>query len=229
MSTGKASDPKKDAPKPEYSIRSSDGAFEVPESVMAEVAEAVSSPESLYPAAEAATFVLRQQVLSWFETAKKIGVPGRVFLELVSATARPFIEEDLREGYATPEEGLARLLTAEGGCVDAAKARNLFHKPHGISRQALSERIRAGELIAYRTGGDRWVLPVWQFRPEGGLLAGLPEVLQKIREKVPQSSHLFPFTFFLQADPVCGGRTPLETLRTGEVDTVLRAVDGFAG
>jgi hypothetical protein len=162
-------------------------------------------------------------------TAMKLGLPGRRFLEMISADARPFIEEELRQGYATPEEGLAPLLTAEGGCVDVAEARMLFHKPKGVSRQAMSEKIRAREIIAHRTGADRWVLPVWQFRPEGGLLKGLPEVLKKIRETLPHVDELFSFTFFLQPDPVTGGRTPLEALRAGDVAAALTAVEGYLG
>jgi hypothetical protein len=204
-------------------------AYALSSELMNGVAKSVVSPRSANPAGEAATFVLREQVHSAFATALRLGVPARVFLDMVSADARSYIEEDLREGYATPEEGLAELLTAEGGCVEASEARMLFHKPNGVSRQAISERIRAGELIAYRSGGDRWVLPVWQFRPQGGLLKGLPEVLRKIREKIPHGGELFPFTFFLQADPVCDGRTPLQALRDGDVDVVLRAVDGFVG
>lgn len=148
-------------------------------------------------------------------------------VELVSAEGRPFIEETVREGYATPEEGLMRLLKAEGGCVDSNEARILFRPPDGVSRQTISEKIRHGDLIAYKTGGGTFQLPRWQFRPEGGLIAGMPEVLKKIRQSMPQSSALFPFTIFLQADPVTDGQTPLDALRAGDVNQVLVAVDGY--
>lgn len=186
-------------------------------------------PDSAHPAGATAAFVFRQQVHSLFETAQKLGVPGRVALEMVTAEGRPFLEQEISAGYATPEEGLTTLLHAEGGCVPVAEARKLFHRPDGVSRQTMSEKIRARELIAYRTGGGQYVLPTWQFRPEGGLLRGLPEVLRKIREKLPHADDLFAFTFFLQADPVIGGRTPLEALRAGDVEAVLEAVDGYAG
>lgn len=174
----------------------------------------------------AAALVLQNQIQAIYKSAAGFGVSSKDILKMLSKETRPYLEAEIREGYATPEEGLAELLTAERGCADSSEARMLFHKPNGISRQALSERIRTGDLIAYQTGGDRWVLPRWQFRPEGGLLHGLPEVLVRIRAALPHASPLFPFTFFLQADPVCRGRTPLQVLRAGDLDTVLRAVDG---
>jgi hypothetical protein len=60
-------------------------------------------------------------------------------------------------------------------------------------------------------------------------LKGLPEVLKRIREVLPHADELFPFTFFLQPDPVTGGRTPLGALRAGDVDAVLTAIDGYLG
>jgi hypothetical protein len=185
-------------------------------------------PRQLDPAGAAVADALLEQVRTAFQSALKAGVPTRVFLDMVSADARPqIVEEPLRDGYATAEEGLSVLLSAEGGCVDAAGARVRFRPPTGVSRQTISEKIRAGELIAYRTGGGTWALPVWQFRPQGGLLPGLPEVLAKIHDKLAHFGELFPFTFFLQSDPVTGGRTPLDALRAGESTAVLTALDSF--
>ena len=171
--------------------------------------------------------VIRRQAQSLFETARDVGLTGREIVELVSAEGRPFVEENVREGYATPEEGLIQLLKAEGGCVDSNEARILFRPPAGVSRQTISEKIRLGELIAYKTGGGTFQLPRWQFRPEGGLIEGMPQVLEKIRGTLPNSSSLFAFTFFLQADPVTEGRTPLEALRKGKLQQVLDAVGGY--
>ncbi len=177
----------------------------------------------------AALQILVHMVGTAFDSAEKIGIKRRDFLELISANERPRIEDQAGLGYATPEEGLAVLLEAEGGCVEINQARKLYHQPHGVSRQAMSERIAAGDVIAYKTGSGRWVLPRWQFRPEGGLLAGLPDVLKKIRAEIPTYGQLFPFAFFLQADPICHGQTPLQCLRNGDMKTVLLAVDGHKG
>ena len=179
------------------------------------------APEDSSPVAR----VLRQQVHTAFASAVEAGIPARAFLDLVSNEARPYLEEPIREGYAPSEAGLAAMLEAEGGCVDVATACKLFRRPGGVSRQTLSEKIRAGELIAYRTGGDRWLLPTWQFRVQGGLLKGIPEVLKRWRELSKESDELFLFTFFLQADSSLDGKTPLEALKAGALESVLEALE----
>ncbi len=181
-------------------------------------------PVNLEVVTQVAT-ALRRQVHSAFASAVDAGISARDFLEMVSSEARPYLEAAVREGYATAEEGLVAMLDAEGGCVDVATACKLFRRPGGVSRQTLSEKIRAGELIAYRSGGDRWLLPRWQFRPQGGLVPGLPDVLKRLREISPAPDDLFAFTFLLQADPLLDGRTPLSALRDGEIAQVLEALE----
>jgi hypothetical protein len=95
--------------------------------------------------------------------------------------------------------------------------------------EVLIERIRNLELIAYEFGDGRYAVPVWQFHPAGGLLDGLPEVLAAIREKLPSGGSLVPFAFFLQEDPVTDGKTPLDALRDGKLQQVLKAVNARAG
>jgi hypothetical protein len=119
-------------------------------------------------------------------------------------------------------------LEAEGGCVDVATARLLFRKPHGVTRQALSLQIRNGKLLAYRSGGGDYLLPVWQFRPEGGVWDGLSEVLATVREKLDAESPLTAFAFLLQAHPLTGGLPPLAALREGRLSEVLAAVEADA-
>jgi hypothetical protein len=98
-----------------------------------------------------------------------------------------------------------------------------------VSRQALNEQVKSGKLIAYRSGGGALILPVWQFRPEGGTLEGLDQVISNLREKIPGYGPMVPFTFFLQEHPVTGGKTPLDALRAGKLDQVLAAVRADAG
>jgi hypothetical protein len=161
--------------------------------------------------------------------ATEAGMAARTFAEISSEETRPFIEASAQAGYASPAEGLAALLNAEGGCVDVSDARELFRKPDPVTRQAINERIKRGELLAYRTGGDQYMLPVWQFRPEGGVIEGFPESLKALRESMPSMGQLTPFAFFLQADPVTGGRTPLEALRAGDIQQVLDAIESRRG
>jgi hypothetical protein len=84
--------------------------------------------------------------------------------------------------------------------------------------------IRKGDVIAYHGGGRHYAVPVWQFRREGGVLGGLPEVLRALRTEVPGYGQLSPFAFLLQGDPVTDGRSPLAALRDGETRNVLEAV-----
>jgi len=135
------------------------------------------------------------------------------------------ISEDRDDGRATPEVGRRALLNAEGGCVSVANACRLFRRPRPVTKRTLAAAIRKGAIIAYRTGRCHYAVPVWQFRQEGGVFDGFSEVLRALRRKVPGYGQLFPFAFFLQADPVTDGRTPIAALRAGDVKKVLAAVD----
>jgi hypothetical protein len=169
--------------------------------------------------------MLQKQMHSLLSSAVESGVPVAVLADFAGAEIRPFIDEDIRAAYATPEEGLSVLLKAEGGCVSVSQACGLFRKPKPVSRQTLTAQIRKGSVIGYLTGGDHYVVPVWQFRREGGVIEGLAEILNALRAKVPGFGQISPFTFFLQADPVTDGRTPLAALRDGNIQKVLNAVD----
>lgn len=136
------------------------------------------------------------------------------------------LSEERSDGRATPEEGCRVLLDAEGGCVSVNEACRLFRKPRPVTRRTLTAAIRKGAVIGYRTGGDHYAVPVWQFRREGGVIKDLPEVLGALRSRVPGYGQLSPFTFLLQADIVTDGRKPLSALRNGEIGKVLDAVAG---
>jgi len=135
------------------------------------------------------------------------------------------ISEERRDGRATPEEGRRALLNAEGGCVSVPKACRLFRKPKPVTRRTLTAAIRKGAVIAYHTGRGNYAVPVWQFRKEGGIFDDLPEALRALRSKVPGYCQLSSFAFFVQADPVTDGRTPIAALRDGDVKKVLDAVE----
>jgi hypothetical protein len=168
---------------------------------------------------------VRNQMHSLISMAVEVGVSTQDFVSSVGDEIRPFIADGIRSSYATPEEGLAELLMADGGCVGVTEARKLFRKPEPISRQALTSQIRRGNVIGYLSGGNHYLIPTWQFRPEGGVWEGLPELLRMIREKIPGSDQLTPFTFFLQNDPVTGGETPLSALRAGDLKSVRNAIE----
>jgi hypothetical protein len=175
-----------------------------------------------------------------FLYTKRLSLAGRSFAEALRARDSGKITGALRaaidrlafdkpkrrgEGRATSEEGRRALLNAEGGCVSVAEACVLLRKRRPATRRTFMAAIREGVVIAYHRGGAHYSVPVWQFRRGGGLLEVLPEVLRALRTKVPGYGQLSPFAFFLQADSVTAGRTPLSALRDGETQKVLDAVE----
>lgn len=159
----------------------------------------------------------------------ELGLRFGVSLERMTSILGGFVRERLpllvAEGHASPDEGLAILLEASGGCVEVEKARYLFRKPHGVTRQALAQQIRNGHVLAYRSGGGDYLVPVWQFRPEGGVWEGLPQIMASVREKLDDSNPLTIFAFLLQPHPLTGGRPPLEMLKRGKLTEVQAAIE----
>jgi hypothetical protein len=95
----------------------------------------------------------------------------------------------------------------------------------GVSRQTPLNRVRDKTLLAVLDRGA-WRFPLWQFDAEGpdGVLGGLPKVLKAL-EPQPQFSKL---AWLRRANPVLGGREPVELLREGEVAPVLGAARAAA-
>ena len=70
----------------------------------------------------------------------------------------------------SPGRGAWRDIFADALDVKAAAERL------GVSRAAIDEMVRCGELVAVRMGGV-WLLPAWQFSADG-VLPGVRSVLQ---------------------------------------------------
>ncbi len=178
----------------------------------------------VYPGlAEPAEFV-GAQLRSTLELGLRFGVSLEQMTRMLGEFVRERLPLLVAQGHATQAEGLTVLLEAGGGCVEVEKARHLFRKPDGVTRQALAQQIRKGQVLAYRSGGGDYLVPVWQFRPEGGVWQGLPQVVAALRDKLDDHSPLTVFAFLLQPHPLTGGRPPLEVLQAGGLDEVLAAV-----
>jgi len=171
------------------------------------------------------TDLIGAQLRSTLELGLQFGVSLERMTVMVGDVVREKLPLMVASGHATSDEGLASLLTSSGGCVEVEKARRLFRKPHGVTRQALAQQIRNGNVLAYRSGGGDYLVPVWQFRPEGGVWEGLPEVMAAIRDKLDDSNPLTVFAFLLQAHPLTGGLPPLDWLKLGRLTEVLAAVE----
>lgn len=111
------------------------------------------------------------------------------------------------------------LLALAGGALSADEAGRII----GITRQAIDKRRRAGALLAVREGSD-WRYPACQFA-DGEVVAGLPDVTRSLSSVGPWVA----LDFLLAPDTVLAGRTPLEALKAGDRDPVLRLVRGFQG
>jgi len=103
-----------------------------------------------------------------------------------------------------------KLLEMEGGAVSAETLGGLL----GITRQAVDKRRKRGALIGLDLGRRGYAYPVWQVD-----LHGLPEVLAEL----PELSAWAQAAFMLAPNPWIEGHSPLETLRVGDTDAVVRA------
>jgi len=171
--------------------------------------------------------IFQSQIRSLLTSIVAAGLKPRDAIELATKEALPLLENEAN-GYAAPEEGIAKLIQAEGGCVPVAEAIKLYRRPTPVTRQALAAQIRRGEVVAYLTGSGSYSVPVWQFKPTGGMLDGLQNTLARIREKIPNAGLVEPFVILLQAHPLADGLRPIDLLRKGEVDRVLEVVDAYA-
>lgn len=96
----------------------------------------------------------------------------------------------------------------------------------GVSRQAVGERERKGQLLGAMEGGQLR-FPLWQFDPSGsgGVVEGLLLVLRALDEggALPP---LAKMSWLRKANASLGGLTPLEALRGGRLAETLSAARG---
>jgi hypothetical protein len=107
-----------------------------------------------------------------------------------------------------------QILQSDGGAVSAQGVARLL----GISRQAVDKRRKAGTLIGLSQGRRGYAYPLWQF-DRGRTLAGLEAVLAELGETSPWMRALFMLGHNVALD----GERPLDELRRGHVEEVLRA------
>ncbi len=130
------------------------------------------------------------------------------------AAADPLTPARLRGLQARDE-----ILAAEGGTLGGEEVGALLH----ISRQAVDKRRATGKLLAVEIGRRGYLYPAWQFTDEGGVLAGLEDVLPLLAEEPPFAR----LRFFLSGNRRLRGERPLDRLRRGELEPVLRAARMF--
>lgn len=95
----------------------------------------------------------------------------------------------------------------------------------GVSRQAVSQRVRNKRLMSMEISGKSW-FPDWQFA-DGRLVAGLPEVIAALYE-AGQDAYTAD-AVMRSPYPEEKGRTLAELLHAGDVDRVLHYVRIIGG
>ncbi len=91
-----------------------------------------------------------------------------------------------------------------------------------VTPEAVKKAARERRLLAVRGKGGEMRFPVWQFRENGGPVPGLGEVLAELAQS-PAGEDMEAFAFFLNPNPLTGGVAPIEALRGGRKEAVIRA------
>jgi biotin operon repressor len=97
----------------------------------------------------------------------------------------------------------------------------------GLSRATVDNRRQEGKLLALEFGSKRgFRFPQWQrdLVEERDTRASFEAVLHRLAAVGPWSR----YRFFVQSSPRLEGRTPVEALRAGEDEAVLRAAESWA-
>jgi hypothetical protein len=115
---------------------------------------------------------------------------------------------------AAAKQGL--LLHAGGGLAPEEVAQIL-----GVSVAEIDERRRMGILLGMPVKGGVHVYPACQF-PDGGSLPGMDRVLRAFRVRNPWTV----LSVLVGSSPALGGRSPIEALRSGEVEAVVNFARG---
>jgi hypothetical protein len=95
----------------------------------------------------------------------------------------------------------------------------------GVTRQAVSQRVRNKRLLSMEISGKSW-FPDWQFA-DGRLVAGLPEVIAALDES---NQDAYTADAVMRTPyPEENGRTLAELLHAGELERVLHYVRVIGG
>lgn len=140
---------------------------------------------------------------------------GTVLLGLLARPSVAALNDPL---FAARVRGVAardELLAQEGGLLRGEDVAKLLH----VSRQAVDRRRIQGKLLGLELGRRGFLYPAWQLG-ESGTLSGLERVLVSLRDK--EVSPLAQVRFFLSGSSRLRGQRPLDRLREGDIDAVMR-------
>ncbi len=110
------------------------------------------------------------------------------------------------------------LLSRDGGTYSAPEVARLLK----ISRQAVNKRRQSGRLLALPLGRHGFAYPAWQFAGED-VLPGFAEVLTRLADH----DSWMQARFFVNTNLRLGDARPLDEIRRGNVEAVLRAAEEY--
>jgi len=138
---------------------------------------------------------------------------------LLSALQQPTVldsvltRDPLAEAKLLGQVRRKELLEAEGGVLGPEEVGNLL----GIQRQSVDKRRKAGTLLALGVG-NRFVYPAWQVE-SNNVLPHLEEMLMALKSH----DEWRKLSFFVNGNVRLNGKSPLNALRAGEYEEVLKA------
>jgi hypothetical protein len=118
-------------------------------------------------------------------------------------------------GVAAARRGGAHFRQAEWQRPDMLSSERAS-KLSGLSRETLNKRRKEGHLLGLESAKRGVRYPEWQF--EDAVLPSMPALLGALAHLEPWGQYLF----FTRAEPLLEGQSPLEALRAGRAEDVLR-------
>ncbi len=157
----------------------------------------------------------------WIEEVTAAPTDYQVLVNALSASpiltelgsAEPLAKAKLR-GLVQRKQVLEQM----GGTLTAEEVADLLD----ITRQAVHKRRNQHQLIGLTQGRRGYAYPSFQFE-DGKTITGLAEVLQALNAHDPWMQLMF----FANGNRRLEGATPLEALRQGKLDSVIRAAESY--
>lgn len=94
------------------------------------------------------------------------------------------------------------------------------------SKQAVSDRVRRGTLLALPTEGGELVYPAFQFGTDGQPLPGIAEVIGALKDAVETPYTIA--TWLVSPEAELDGSAPIEQLRLGRSELVSEVARHYA-
>jgi hypothetical protein len=135
----------------------------------------------------------------------------------IGAEITPEAPDPLTEALLRGSEMKREMLKAEGGALSAQQlAAHLGITPQGLGRK------RDRDHVFWLDIGEGYVYPAFQIG-KNGLLPGIREVLSAFEIDDPWMR----VQFMLTGDRRLGGHRPIDALREGKVEEVVRAASAY--